>query len=66
MIEKAEAEQVIRRLLVELGHQHRDRSESSDFTPMAVVLTDNATSLPLSATPLDIDRDSRVILHEDR
>ena len=67
LLEKAEAEQVIRKLLVELGNQHRDAPINAGTPSAFPMMVESKSSMLTTAMPTaSIDRESQVILNEDR
>ena len=69
LLEKAEAEQVIRKLLVELGNQHRDPPMNTATLPLTVTAMMAQSELLNFTTfgpSVPTDRTLEVILHEDR
>ena len=69
LLEKTEAEQVIRKLLVELGNQHRDPPMSTVNLPLtvaAMMAQSELLNLTTFGRSAPIDRTSEVILQEDR
>ncbi|MEK6258817.1 MAG: hypothetical protein AABP62_09365 [Planctomycetota bacterium] len=67
LLEKTEAEQVIRKLLIELGIQHRDAPANAGGMSPSAMMAESALVNHLSANPpVSNDRESQVILDEDR
>lgn len=67
LLEKTEAEQVIRKLLIELGNQHRDAPASTGAVPMSTMMAHNELLQLTTAAPASpIEREPQVILDEDR
>ncbi len=67
LLEKAEAEQVIRRLLMELGNQHRDAPANPGATPTAAMLAEKTLLSHIAAiASAPINRDPQAILDDDR